>query len=409
MRGLAVAAGVLCAASVFAGQVVVKDGERLAFFGDSITAGGACELNGGYCRLVVAGLEANGIHVTPIWAGVCGDQAPHLYKRLGPDILEQKADVVCLNIGVNDVSHMMNRGFRNHEADVYESNLRAILKATKEANIRTVLVTPTMLGEMPRTPKNVLVDRCCGTMRSLAREFRLPLGDANAEMKASLQRLFDARPKGCARRMFFEKDSVHMWREGFVVLAIATLKGLGLDEAQLKTAGAYWIEKGKVKPEVLAGVLGDFSKPETRDHWFPMLSAGGRVEPPNRLAWIRKVTYTCDANAATQIVAHVTVESKGETHLDKEAGEIAVSVLDENGVVAASRFYAVALKPGTNHVDVPLRTPLRLDPGPASAPRVYVMQTVLTAPGEWGLGWGEKHDVYPAFPLVLYAPSRPEF
>ena len=42
-------------------RILVKDGQKVAFLGDSITAGGAT--HGRYCRLVVHGLKARGVRV----------------------------------------------------------------------------------------------------------------------------------------------------------------------------------------------------------------------------------------------------------------------------------------------------------------------------------------------------------
>ncbi|MFZ4779080.1 MAG: hypothetical protein ACOYM3_27260, partial [Terrimicrobiaceae bacterium] len=52
-------------------NVAIKNSESIAFLGDSITQFGA-DLPGGYVRLVVSGLKANGITVTPYPAGISG-------------------------------------------------------------------------------------------------------------------------------------------------------------------------------------------------------------------------------------------------------------------------------------------------------------------------------------------------
>ena len=50
-------------------EIVMKNGEKVAFLGDSITAQGWSSLHG-YVRLVVAGLECNGVPITPVPTGV---------------------------------------------------------------------------------------------------------------------------------------------------------------------------------------------------------------------------------------------------------------------------------------------------------------------------------------------------
>jgi len=54
--------------STLAQKLLVKDGQTIAFLGDSITAGGAKP--GGDITLVVKGLEANGVKITALNARV---------------------------------------------------------------------------------------------------------------------------------------------------------------------------------------------------------------------------------------------------------------------------------------------------------------------------------------------------
>ena len=55
-------------------EIAVKSGEKIAFLGDSITQGGWSN-PAGYVRLVIAGLEANGIKAEPVPAGISGHKS----------------------------------------------------------------------------------------------------------------------------------------------------------------------------------------------------------------------------------------------------------------------------------------------------------------------------------------------
>src|SRR5262245_24525471 len=70
-------------------DIAVKDGEKIAFLGDSITAYGAAT-PAGYVRLVMAGLEANGVKATAIGAGVSGHKSNDMLARLDRDVLSKK-------------------------------------------------------------------------------------------------------------------------------------------------------------------------------------------------------------------------------------------------------------------------------------------------------------------------------
>ncbi|MDP7011638.1 MAG: sialate O-acetylesterase, partial [Verrucomicrobiota bacterium] len=51
-------------------KIAVKNGEKIAFLGDSITAAG--KRPGGYCQLVLAALKDQGIEAKPVFAGIGG-------------------------------------------------------------------------------------------------------------------------------------------------------------------------------------------------------------------------------------------------------------------------------------------------------------------------------------------------
>ena len=65
-------------------DIQVKDGDRVAFLGDSITAQGA-KAPLGYVRLVESGLAANGVAITVIPAGISGHKSNQMLARLKTD------------------------------------------------------------------------------------------------------------------------------------------------------------------------------------------------------------------------------------------------------------------------------------------------------------------------------------
>lgn len=85
-----------------AGEIVVQDGQTIAFLGDSITESGWINPTG-YVNLAVAGLKATGIRVTVIPAGISGEKSDQMLKRLRRDVLDRKPDWMLLSCGVNDV------------------------------------------------------------------------------------------------------------------------------------------------------------------------------------------------------------------------------------------------------------------------------------------------------------------
>ena len=84
---IATFAAVMVAASAAFGELIVKDGDTLAFLGDSITAGGQSKPDG-YVNLVLRSLALEGVYVKPIKAGIGGHKSDNMLARLDRDVPE---------------------------------------------------------------------------------------------------------------------------------------------------------------------------------------------------------------------------------------------------------------------------------------------------------------------------------
>ena len=80
------------AAVLQAAEIAVKDGQKIAFLGDSITANGWSNQTG-YVNLTIAGLKANGIRVFAIPAGIGGHKSNQMLEHLKRDVLDKKPDM----------------------------------------------------------------------------------------------------------------------------------------------------------------------------------------------------------------------------------------------------------------------------------------------------------------------------
>lgn len=126
-------------------QVVINDGDKVVFFGDSITAAGA-NYNG-YCRLVVHGLKAKGIIVKPVLAGVPGNTSEHMLGRLEQSVLRHRPDWVVLAAGVNDIWHgdptvkigvFQPQPGMGVKLDGYKKNVSAIVDRCKDSGAKVI-------------------------------------------------------------------------------------------------------------------------------------------------------------------------------------------------------------------------------------------------------------------------------
>src|SRR5688572_24278244 len=89
-----------------AATITLKKGDRIIFFGDSLTALAVKDRNvpevKGYVPLVREALKDKGVEVNAVATG--GHQVPNLLARVDKDVLSKKPTVVVIQIGVNDAS-----------------------------------------------------------------------------------------------------------------------------------------------------------------------------------------------------------------------------------------------------------------------------------------------------------------
>jgi lysophospholipase L1-like esterase len=123
---------------------LAKD-EVIAFFGDSITQGGAKP--GGYCRLIGDAIEKqrSDRNVKVVYAGISGHKVPDLQKRLDRDVLAKNPTIVFIYIGINDVWHSKNG--KGTSKDQFESGLQDLIKKITDSKAKVVLCTPSTIGE----------------------------------------------------------------------------------------------------------------------------------------------------------------------------------------------------------------------------------------------------------------------
>jgi len=215
-------------------EILVKDGQKVAFMGDSITAGGWGN-PGGYVRLVVAGLEANGVKVTPIPAGISGHKSNQMLERLKRDALDKKPNWMTLSCGVNDVWH----GARGVPLDQYKQNITAILDQCAAAGTKVVVLTATVISEELDAENNQKLAPYNEFLRNLAKERKAPLADLYALFESAIK----ATPNTTGKPgRLLTSDGVHMAPSGDQLMARGVLQAFGLDAAQLKKAEAAWQE-----------------------------------------------------------------------------------------------------------------------------------------------------------------------
>lgn len=246
LRFLPVLAATFIAPALANAEIAVKSGEKIAFLGDSITQGGWSN-PAGYVRLVIAGLEANGIKAEPVPAGISGHKSDQMLARLDKDVLSKKPQWMTLSCGVNDVWHgargvplddaMAKSGTYDDKVatrGTYKKNITAIIDQAKAAGVKPVMLTATVIQENLGSKENGLLAPYNDFLRQLAKEKGVPMADLFA--------MFEERIKAENKPnvKVLTSDGVHMNAEGNKLMAVGVLKAFGLNDAELDKARASW-------------------------------------------------------------------------------------------------------------------------------------------------------------------------
>ena len=234
VKSLSLSVAVVLSGFVASADIAVKDGQKLAFMGDSITQGGWGN-PGGYVRLVIAGLEANGVKVAPVPAGISGHKSNQMLERLQRDVLDKKPDWMTLSCGVNDVWH----GAKGVPLDQYKVNITAIFDQCQAASVKVMILTATVIGEELDNDNNKKLAPYNDFLRELAKERKCLLAD----LHGLFQEAIIAKPNTTGKPgRLLTSDGVHMNPAGDQLMARGILQAFGLDAAQMKKAQEAWLD-----------------------------------------------------------------------------------------------------------------------------------------------------------------------
>lgn len=226
MTKLTVGTMVLAVALCASAEICVKDGDTVAFMGDSITEFG--NYPAGYVNLVMKGLEVAGVrNAKKLPAGISGHKSNQMLARLDGQVLAKKPQWMTFSCGVNDVWH------QDWKAGVllpdFQKNVREIFDRCAASNVNVIVLTPTVIGEDLACEKNRKLKPYVDWIREEAARRKLPLADLNADFHAELARLRAAEPDKKGNRITC--DGVHMAFPGNCVMAWGVLRAMGVDPA----------------------------------------------------------------------------------------------------------------------------------------------------------------------------------
>jgi len=221
-------------------SIVIKSGQKIGFMGDSITAQGNSP--SGYIGLTMYALKTEGVDAVAIPAGVPGHTSGNMRGRVGPQVIDAKADWMTLSCGVNDV--MMQAKGHGVELDAFKKNIMMMVEACEAKHIKVVLLTPTPLGEELDNESNKKLAGYVEFMKSYAKEKNLLVADINAAFAEYLKKSAAADEKAGARLL---ADGIHPNQLGQRLMARTLILALGIPESDMPKIEKAWFENPQGK------------------------------------------------------------------------------------------------------------------------------------------------------------------
>ncbi len=185
--------------------------ERIVNLGDSITDGQT------YALMVEQALREAGKPVPRFFgAGIGGDTAAGMLKRLDRDVLVHHPTLVMLSCGINDVAGGV-------KLSDYEATVTAIAERLKAANVRLLILTTTNLAP-DRAAIEPSLQRANAALHRVAAKYDLKVAEVYDRMQ-------EARSKEDTMWL----DGVHLNFAGYRHMTRAVLDSLGAADVPVPT------------------------------------------------------------------------------------------------------------------------------------------------------------------------------
>jgi lysophospholipase L1-like esterase len=216
----------LCLSAAPPAGFYLRDGDRVVFYGDSITDQ----------RLYTTFVETYLVTRFPqlkiafVHSGVGGDRvtggaAGPIEVRLPRDVVAYKPTVVTIMLGMNDGSY---RAFDEKIFDTFSAGYRHIVQNLKEAlpGVRITAIQPSPYDDVTRPPNfeggyNKVLVRYGEFVNDLGRDEKLAVADLNGPVVAALEKA-NKLDADMARKLV--PDRVHPAPAGHLLMAEALLK-----------------------------------------------------------------------------------------------------------------------------------------------------------------------------------------
>jgi len=160
-------------------QVELKKGDKIIFFGDSLTSLAGEEapkdkgVKKGYVRIVREKLQEKhpDKDLEIDWVATGGHTVPDLLKRVDKDVIAKKPTIVVIQIGCNDA--------RRLPKETFKSSLEELIDRLEQAGIQVIQCSLTSVGEKHdgTNPGDDALEAFAQVEREIAAAKKVPLND----------------------------------------------------------------------------------------------------------------------------------------------------------------------------------------------------------------------------------------
>ena len=216
------AAVIALSASAALAALPFKDGDRIAFLGDSITQFGA-DSPRGWVNLVERAIRAESPEVAFIHAGIAGNKSSQMVVRYEQDVMRRKPNWMFFSCGVNDAPNGLTGASRNRGLPLaaYRANVETILDWAKEDGTQVIVLSQTPVLEEPADHvANRNLERYNAVLREAALARGLVYLDPGAAFRAAIA------AKGDHAKREYTYDGTHPNDKGNALIAGTILDGL---------------------------------------------------------------------------------------------------------------------------------------------------------------------------------------
>lgn len=214
---------VLAFATTARADFALRDGDTVAFLGDSITAAR------GYTKIVehYTLMRFPERKVRFVNAGQGGDTAAGCLERLQRDVFDPGATVVTVAFGINDIGWGTKADDAHKQA--YLDGIRTIIERCREKKVRPVICSPAITAENPDTAEKGYLQTMTDEGLALAKSLGAETIDLQRGMREVQRRGIESNAKSKPEDQvrLHVKDGIHLEELGQLAMAYAMLKGLG--------------------------------------------------------------------------------------------------------------------------------------------------------------------------------------